>query len=89
MPERVAQAAAGDPLIIADWPEDVAHLMRLLVTGPGRMLGVLRLVIELADVPGFDAASSSAMPHNALSDAQALRAFMLHQEAFKHSVHSG
>lgn len=75
-------AAAGEPLIVSDWPEDAANLLRLLIVGPGRMLPVPRLLIALADVPGFDAASSSAVPHNALSDARALRAFVLRQEAF-------
>ena len=75
-------AAAGAPVIVADWPEDVAHLARLLIIGPGRMLAVPRLVIELADVPGFEAAALSSVPHNAWSDATALRAFVLKQEAF-------
>ncbi|KAB7647802.1 hypothetical protein [Polymorphobacter fuscus] len=75
-------AAAGAPVIVADWPEDVAHLARLLIIGPGRMLAVPKLVFELADVPGFDASAESAVPHNACADARALMAFVLRQEAF-------
>lgn len=65
--------AADNPVIIADWPEDIAHAARLLVTGPGRMLGVPRLRFELIDIFDFDAAVASAVPHNALRDATALR----------------
>ena len=47
---RIAHYLAGDPepLIIADWPEDIAQFNMLLVTGPGIMV----------DVPGAHASSS-------------------------------
>ncbi|GGE18650.1 hypothetical protein GCM10011529_26340 [Polymorphobacter glacialis] len=73
--------AANDPVIIADWPEDIAHAALLLVTGPGRMLGVPRLRFELIYIFDFDAAVTSAVPHNALHDARALRARSLEDEA--------
>ncbi len=59
--------------IIADWPEDLAFLANLLVTGPGTMQQVHGLVLRLVRLPGFSTAANSAVPHNALHDARALR----------------
>lgn len=78
--DLVAAYLAGDddPLIIADWPEDLAHFCALLVTGPGRMAGVdFGLRLELINAAGFSAAANSRVPHNALHDARALRDFYL------------
>ena len=62
-----------DPLIIADWPEDIAHLSSLLVTGPGLMVPVASLRFQLLVLTGFSTAANSAVPHNALHDARALK----------------
>ncbi len=62
-----------DPRIVADWPEDLSQLAMLLVIGPGRMVSVARLTMEFAALPGFSTAANSAVPHNALHDARALR----------------
>jgi len=59
--------------IIADWPEDLAHVAMLLVTGPGRMVPVPPLSLHLLPLGGFSTAANSAVPHNALHDARALR----------------
>ena len=66
---------AGDtaPEIVADWPEDLAQLAMLLVTGPGEMMPVPPLALRLQPLPGFSTAANSAVPHNALHDARALR----------------
>lgn len=32
-----------DPLLVADWPEDIAHAARLLIVGPGQMKPVRSL----------------------------------------------
>lgn len=70
-----------DPHLAADWPEDIAHAARLLVTGPGQMKPVRSIRFELVD-PGFMAPGSpSEVPHNALSDARALRAMVLGYES--------
>jgi hypothetical protein len=61
------------PDIIADWPEDIAQLSMLLVTGPGTMLAVSSLTLRLATLHGFSTAANSVVPHNALHDARALR----------------
>lgn len=69
-----------DPLLVADWPEDIAHAARLLVTGPGRMKPVRSIRFELVDRELLFYTSESATPHNALSDARALRAMVLGHE---------
>ena len=63
--------------IVADWPEDLAHLATLLVTGPGRMHHISGLVLRFVPLAGFSTAANSAVPHNALHDARALRAHLI------------
>lgn len=59
--------------VVADWPEDISQLAMLLVTGPGQMLPVPPLNLHLMPLGGFSTAANSAVPHNALHDARALR----------------
>lgn len=61
------------PDIVADWPEDLAQLAMLLVTGPGVMVSVPPLSLHLIPLGGFSTAANSVVPHNALHDARALR----------------
>ena len=70
-----------DPLLVADWPEDIAHAAMALIAGPGRRHAIDRIKFELCDSFGFDAAPLSKVPHNAYHDAVALRAFTLAREA--------
>jgi hypothetical protein len=70
-------AGDPDPLIVADWPEDIAQFNMLLVTGPGMMAEVPPLSFRFVALPGFSTAANSAVPHNALHDARALRDHML------------
>ncbi len=67
-------------IAIADWPEDIAHLAMLLVTGPGFRTPTPTFVFELLDMPLFHAETLSQTPHNALSDAFALRAHVMAEE---------
>ena len=69
-------ASDDEPLILADWPDDIAYFCALLVTGEGEMAPVGTLRFELVRSPGFSTAAISAVPHNALHDARALREFM-------------
>lgn len=69
------------PVIVADWPEDIAHFCSLLITGPGEMVRTGSLRFEFVDTCGFSTAENSKVPHNALHDARSLRAFMLSEEA--------
>ena len=67
----------SDPLIVADWPEDIAHLALLMVTAAGYRLATPTIVFELLDLPLFNSESKSAVPHNACHDAAALRDYVL------------
>lgn len=73
-------AGDGDPLIVADWPEDIALFNALLVTGPGVMAEVPRLRFQLMPLGGFSTAANSKVPHNALHDARSLRDHILGME---------
>ena len=73
-------AGDPDPLIIADWPEDIAQLSMLLVTGAGVMAEVPGLKFQFVALSGFSTAANSRVPHNALHDARALRDHMLSLE---------
>lgn len=68
-----------DPQLVADWPEDIAHAASLLAF-QGRCL-VPHVRFNLLNLPGFDAATASSLPHNALADARALRSEVLAREA--------
>ena len=72
-------ATDAEPVLVADWPEDIAHAAGLLVFKGRRMVQHVRF--DLINLPGFDTASMSAMPHNALADARALRTEVLTREA--------
>ena len=73
-------AADPQPLIIADWPEDIAQFNALIVTGPGMMAELPGLRFEFRPLSGFSTAGNSAVPHNALHDARALRDHILSLE---------
>lgn len=77
--EHIAAYLEGDAdaVIVADWPEDLAHFCALLVTEPARMVDINGLRFELINAAGFSAAVNSRVPHNALYDARALRDFCL------------
>ncbi|HKX91051.1 MAG TPA: hypothetical protein VJM15_01300 [Sphingomicrobium sp.] len=62
-----------DPVIVADWPEDIALFNALLLTGPGTMVEVPPLIFRFVELSGFSTAANSKVPHNALHDARALR----------------
>jgi hypothetical protein len=84
-PEMMAKLAtylieASDPVVIADWPEDIAQLALLMISGPGHRMPLPRLSFELLDLPLFDSATLSEVPHNACYDAMALRAYILAAE---------
>ena len=68
-------AADTEPVLVADWPEDIVHAARLLVTDDGRRLILSAVRFELAEVVNFSTAELSHVPHNAWHDAVALRTF--------------
>ena len=73
-------AGDRDPLVVADWPEDIALLNALLVTGPGVMAEVPSMRFQFVPLAGFSTAANSKVPHNALHDARALRDHFLEIE---------
>ncbi len=66
-------AADPEPELVADWPEDITQFCALLMTGPGTMVAVPPLTFRLVALQNFSPAANSAVPHNALHDARALR----------------
>jgi hypothetical protein len=68
------------PLIVADWPEDIAQFCNLLITGQGDMLELRHLTFKLVPMTNFSTAANSKVPHNALHDARALRDHFLELE---------
>lgn len=54
--------------IVADWPEDVMWLCKMLIIGPGVRIDTPPLSFEILRVD-----TVSKNPHNALADAEALR----------------
>jgi hypothetical protein len=55
--------------VIADWPEDIAWLCRMMITGPGQRIRYpAKFTMECRPVN-----TVSTNPHNALADAQSLR----------------
>lgn len=61
------------PVIIADWPEDIAHFMRCLITGPGLMVTLPELRTRLVPAVRAIAYPEGGAMHNALWDARMLR----------------
>lgn len=83
--DAAAQAIAmylaqdSDPEILADWPTDIELLCALLTFAPGRMVAVPELRFRLLQLGRFSPAENSAVPHNALHDARALRDHVVNQ----------
>jgi hypothetical protein len=69
-----------DPLIFADWPEDIAQFCNLMITGPGDMVELRHVTFRLVPMSNFSTAANSKVPHNALHDARALRDHILEIE---------
>jgi hypothetical protein len=69
-----------EPLIVADWPEDIAQFCRLLLIGPRDIVDVSAIDFRFQRLPGFSTAANSRVPHNALHDARALRDHVLSLE---------
>lgn len=55
--------------VVADWPEDIAHFCNALITGPGFRINTPPMTLEIRR----DLDAVSAIPHNALADARAMR----------------
>lgn len=72
------------PVLVSDWPEDIANAALLLVVGPGKMKPIRRIRFELVDSAVIGPYVPSATLHNALRDAEALRETVLAYEERLH-----
>jgi hypothetical protein len=70
-----------EPEILADWPTDIELLCGLLSFAPGRMVAVPEIRFRLLQLGRFSPAENSAVAHNALHDARALRDHVLGLES--------
>jgi len=70
----------AQPLVFADWPEDVAQFCGLMITGPGDMIELRNTTFHVVPMANFSTAAHSRVPHNALHDARALRDHVLSME---------
>lgn len=69
------RADDSETVIVADWPDDIALLCKLLLTGPGEMVAThQRTQFELVRVNSYPTDVVGAVRHNAVWDAMALRA---------------
>lgn len=80
--DRFADYLADDPEphLVADWPEDIVHAARLLITAPGQMKPVRNIHFQLIDSLLVGAGAANELPHNAYHDAVALRSAVLDYE---------
>jgi hypothetical protein len=71
----IAMFLGGDeqPEVLADWPTDIELLCGLLSFAPGQTVALPETRFRLLNVGRFSPAENSAVPHNALHDARALR----------------
>jgi hypothetical protein len=70
-----------NPVLVADWPEDIAHSAALLTNGKGGRLVNTEVAFRLLGPSEFSADRLSKTPHNAYYDAIALRDWVLAREA--------
>ena len=77
--EQAAQVIAmylandAEPEILADWPTDIELLCGLLTFAPGKIVVLPEMRFRLLSLGRFSPAENSAVAHNALHDARALR----------------
>lgn len=56
--------------LIADWPDDIKYFLDSVILGPGKMMSMASFTCEIRrDISSYE----SALPHNALEDARAIR----------------
>lgn len=64
---------AGEPRVIADWPDDISYFCKAMITAPGEMVAIPKLQFDLRRVDAYPTTLPGAIQHNALWDARALR----------------
>jgi hypothetical protein len=61
---------ADEITIVADWPDDIRYFCEAMITGPGERI-IMPMIINFVLDLNID--YTSAVPHNALWDARAIR----------------
>lgn len=61
------------PEIIVDWPDDIKYFSELLITGPGTMIDIPRLIYRMHRVDAYPSEFPDCVQHNAWWDAMALK----------------
>tara|TARA_B100000678_G_scaffold270885_1_gene259150 strand:- start:459 stop:965 length:507 start_codon:yes stop_codon:yes gene_type:complete len=74
--QKYLRKDSGPHVFIADWPEDLVHFNTMLLRGHGKRNDPFQYACLLLNLPGFDTARASEVPHNALADARALADFV-------------
>lgn len=71
----IEEFMAGDanPVIIADWPDDIRYFCETIITDPGKMIDIPGITFEVHRVDAYPTDLPGAVQHNALWDARALR----------------
>lgn len=67
---------AGTVTFVGDWPEDGVHVFSLLLRDHGHRNPPASFRYVNLDLPGFNTAEVSLVPHNALEDARVLREYV-------------
>lgn len=60
------------PVIITDWPDDIKYFCQALITAPGEMVDVPRILFDMVRVNSYPTSLKGAIQHNAWWDARAL-----------------
>lgn len=65
---------AGDenPVVIADWPDDIRHFCETILVGPGEMIDLPGVTFEVVRIDSYPCSAPEAIQHNAWWDAWAL-----------------
>jgi len=81
--QRIAWYLRDDrqPIIVADWPDDIRYFCQAIITGPGMMAPIPSLGFHLVRIDSYPSVIPGAVQHNALWDARALRAAALRMTA--------
>lgn len=81
---RISEFLKGDPdpIIVTDWPDDIAYFCRAIITKPGEMAAIPQLKFEMHRVDAYPTRLADAVQHNAWWDAHALRQKLIDNAEF-------
>lgn len=72
---ELAKFLKGDdaPYIISDWPDDIKYFCQAIITGPGVMASIPRVIFDVVRVNAYPTQLEGAVQYNAWWDAMALK----------------